>query len=84
MAKLYFRVIAVGVFCAAPYFICREYFEESPIILMPTYTMLNDDELGKLPGQAMRGDCGASIRLGDYYMTQLADRNEAEKVVSDG
>lgn len=79
MANLSFRLSAMGVFCAATYFIFRGDFEESPIIVMSTLTMLNDDELQKLPGQAMSGNCGASIRLGDYYMTQMSNTDEAEK-----
>jgi hypothetical protein len=79
MAKLVFRLMAIGVICSATLFIFRKHFEESPVIVMPTYTMLNDDELARLPTQAMKGDCGASIRLGDFYMTQLADTEEAEK-----
>ena len=79
MANLFFRLMTIGVICSAAYSIFRKHSEESPIIVMPTYTMLNDDELAKLPSQAMKGDCGASIRLGDFYMTQLADTDEAEK-----
>jgi hypothetical protein len=79
MRNLFFRLVAVGVFCLITYFMLGKKLEESPIIAMPTAILLNDDELAKLPEQAVRGNCDASIRLGDFYMTQLDTRDQAEK-----
>jgi hypothetical protein len=79
MVNTFFRSIALLGLCLVIYFLVHQHLEKPGIISMSPLTLLTSEELRDLPGEAMRGDCRASTRLGDFYMTQLADPDEAEK-----
>lgn len=70
---------ALAVLVVGIYFFCEQLPEkEGEIAMSPTFA-LNDEELRQLPKQALAGECSAASRLGDFYMTQMSNTDEAER-----